>query len=50
MRELERELRETVDEVGKVCRDEGIDAGYVKGGTLTIATSAARQAEAASTA
>ncbi len=44
VRELERHLRETVDEVGRVCAEEGIDAGYVKGGTLTVATSAAQDA------
>ena len=44
VRELERYLRETVDEVARVCRTEGIDAGLVKGGTLTIATSAAQDA------
>ncbi len=44
VRELERHLRETVDEVGRVCAQEGIDAGYVKGGTLTVATSAAQDA------
>ena len=44
VRELEGQLRETVDEVARVCRDEGIDAGLVKGGTLTVATSAAQDA------
>ena len=44
VRELERQLRDTVDEVARVCADEGIDAGLVKGGTLTIATSAAQEA------
>jgi glycine/D-amino acid oxidase-like deaminating enzyme len=44
VRELERRLRETVDEVAGVCADEGIDAGLVKGGTLTVATSAAQDA------
>jgi glycine/D-amino acid oxidase-like deaminating enzyme len=44
VRELERQLRETVDEVARVCLDEGIDAGLVKGGTLTVATSAAQDA------
>ncbi len=44
VRELERHLRETVDEVARVCADEGVDAGLVKGGTLTIATSAAQDA------
>jgi glycine/D-amino acid oxidase-like deaminating enzyme/pimeloyl-ACP methyl ester carboxylesterase len=44
VRELERRLREAVDEVGRVCRAEGIDAGYVRGGTLTVATSPAQDA------
>ena len=44
VRELERQLRDTVDEVARVCAAEGIDAGLVKGGTLTIATSAAQDA------
>ncbi len=44
VRELERQLRDTVDEVARVCATEGIDAGLVKGGTLTIATSAAQDA------
>jgi glycine/D-amino acid oxidase-like deaminating enzyme len=44
VRELERRLRETVDEVAGVCAQEGIDAGLVKGGTLTVATSAAQDA------
>ena len=44
VRELERHLRETVDEVARVCAAEGIDAGLVKGGTLTVATSAAQDA------
>ncbi len=42
VRALERQLRETIDEVARVCADEGIDAGLVKGGTLTVATSAAQ--------
>ncbi len=42
VRELERQLRDTVDEVARVCAAEGIDAGLVKGGTLTVATSAAQ--------
>jgi len=29
---------QTVDEVGRVCEAEGIDAHYAKGGTLTVAT------------
>ena len=44
VRELERHLRETVDEVARVCAAEGIDAGLVKGGTLTVATSPAQDA------
>jgi len=44
VRELERHLRETIDEVARVCDAEGIDAGLVKGGTLTVATSAAQDA------
>src|SRR5580704_11098495 len=44
VRELERHLRETVDEVARVCAAEGIDAGLVKGGTLSVATSAAQDA------
>jgi glycine/D-amino acid oxidase-like deaminating enzyme len=44
VRELERQLRATVDEVADVCAAEGIDAGLVKGGTLTVATSAAQEA------
>ena len=42
VRELERQLRDTVDEVARVCAAEGIDAGLVKGGTLTVATSPAQ--------
>src|SRR6201997_5124413 len=44
VRDLERHLRETVDEVARVCAAEGIDAGLVKGGTLSVATSAAQDA------
>jgi glycine/D-amino acid oxidase-like deaminating enzyme len=44
VRDLERHLRETVDEVGRVCAAEGIEAGFVKGGTLSVATSAAQDA------
>lgn len=44
VRELERRLRETVDEVARVCADEGIDASLVKGGTLSVATSPAQDA------
>jgi glycine/D-amino acid oxidase-like deaminating enzyme len=44
VRELERHLRDTVDEVARVCSAEGIDAGLVKGGTLSVATSPAQDA------
>ena len=44
VRALEQQLRETVDEVARVGRAEGIDAGLVKGGTLSVATSAAQDA------
>jgi glycine/D-amino acid oxidase-like deaminating enzyme len=44
VRDLERHLRDTVDEVARVCAAEGIDAGLVKGGTLSVATSAAQDA------
>ena len=44
VRELEQQLRGTVDEVARVCQAEGIDAGLVKGGTLSVATSAAQDA------
>lgn len=40
-REMHGPLCETVDEVGRVVRDEGIDAHWHKGGTLTLATSPA---------
>jgi glycine/D-amino acid oxidase-like deaminating enzyme len=43
VRELERALRETVDEVARVCAAESIDASLVKGGTLSIATSPAQE-------
>ena len=44
VRDLEQHLRDTVDEVAWVCAAEGIDASLVKGGTLTVATSAAQEA------
>src|SRR6201995_5279492 len=44
VRDLEQPLRDTVDEVARVCAAEGIDAGLVKGGTLSVATSAAQEA------
>jgi glycine/D-amino acid oxidase-like deaminating enzyme len=40
--ELQRQLRETVDEVTRVCAAEGIDADLVKGGELTVATTPAQ--------
>jgi glycine/D-amino acid oxidase-like deaminating enzyme len=44
VRDLERHLRDTVDEVARVCAAEGIDASLVKGGELSVATSAAQDA------
>src|SRR6201993_4362059 len=44
VRDLEQHLPDTVDEVARVCATENIDAGLVKGGTLTVATSAAQEA------
>jgi glycine/D-amino acid oxidase-like deaminating enzyme len=41
---LEQALRDTVDEVARVCRAEEIDAGLIKGGTLAVATSPAQNA------
>ncbi len=35
---LQRAMFATVDEVGRVCREEGIDAHYHRGGTLDLAT------------
>jgi glycine/D-amino acid oxidase-like deaminating enzyme len=43
-RALEQALRDTVDEVARVCVAESIDAGLVKGGTLAVATSPAQDA------
>ena len=34
---LQRELKATVDEVGRAAAAEGFDAGYAKGGTITLA-------------
>ncbi|HYN29896.1 MAG TPA: FAD-dependent oxidoreductase [Dermatophilaceae bacterium] len=39
-------LRDTVDEVGRVCEQERVDAGFTKGGTVVLARGAA-QAERA---
>ncbi|HEX7949680.1 MAG TPA: FAD-binding oxidoreductase [Candidatus Limnocylindrales bacterium] len=36
---LRRELRATVDEVGRAAAAEGIDVGYTKGGTIILARS-----------
>jgi len=44
VRALEQALRDTVDEVARVCTAERIDAALVKGGTLAVATSPAQQA------
>lgn len=39
---MQSAMFDTVDEVGKVCSVEGIDAHFHKGGTLTLATSTAQ--------
>ena len=39
-------MRATVDEVGRVCVAEGIDAGFVKGGTVTVARTPVQLARA----
>jgi len=44
VRALEQALRDTIDEVARVCQAEGIDADLVKGGTLSVATSPAQDA------
>src|SRR5829696_8304176 len=36
--DLQAAMVETVDEVGRAAAAEGIDCGYAKGGTLTLAT------------
>ena len=41
---LQRRMFDTVDEVGKVASAEGIDAHFVKGGTLSLATTPAHVA------
>lgn len=41
---LSAALRDTVDELGRVCAAEGIDAGYVKGGNVSVATSSTQAA------
>jgi glycine/D-amino acid oxidase-like deaminating enzyme len=47
-RSLHRAMRETVDEVGRVVTARGIEADYVKGGTVVVATTPTqlRRAEA----
>src|SRR6202451_4723152 len=42
VRALEAELRSTVDEVGRVCEGESIDCDFVKGGRLSVATTASQ--------
>ena len=44
VRDLEAALRDTVDEVGRVCAAESIRADFVKGGRMSVATSAAQLA------
>ncbi len=39
---LQRAMFDTVDEIGKVCSLEDVDAHYVKGGAITAATSPAQ--------
>lgn len=43
VRALQRELFAAVDRVAQVCRDEGIDADLVKGGSLRVATNRAQE-------
>ena len=43
-RRMERALQEVVDEIGEWCRRNGVDADYVKGGTLTLARGPAQLA------
>lgn len=40
---MQRAMNDAVDEVGAACAREGIDCGYVKGGTLTAATNPAQE-------
>ena len=40
--DLQAAMVDTVDEVGRVAAAEGIDCGYAKGGTLTLASSPAQ--------
>jgi len=43
---MRRAMIDTVDEVGRVTEDEGIDCDYVKGGTLAFVRSAAQRIRA----
>ena len=45
-RAMVRALQETVVEVGEVARDEGIDCGFVQGGTVVLARSRAQATRA----
>ena len=45
-RSLVAALQDTVDEVGRVCAAESLDAGFVKGGTVVAARNAAQVARA----
>jgi glycine/D-amino acid oxidase-like deaminating enzyme len=42
VRRAERAMVDAIDEIGRVVREEAIDCGWVKGGSLRIATSAAQ--------
>jgi len=41
--DMQRQLQRTVDEIGAFCQAEGIDAHYVKGGSLSVATTVAQR-------
>jgi glycine/D-amino acid oxidase-like deaminating enzyme len=41
--DMQRQLQRTVDEIGAFCQAEGIDAHFVKGGNLNVATNAAQR-------
>jgi glycine/D-amino acid oxidase-like deaminating enzyme len=43
---LRRAMERTVDDVGRWCETEGVDAHFVKGGTLTLARGAAQVSRA----
>src|SRR5580658_7444657 len=42
--DLQRQLQQTVDEIGAFCRAQDIDADFVKGGSLSVAVSPAQLA------